>query len=468
MKHPSIQRRLTLGISIFTAVVLAGCVLIMAYVMKSALYEQVDADLKTLASIIIEEVELEHGRIEHEWLEDLGENPERVKRDYVQVWSEQDTETLKSPALKNQELPSFYGEEGEPAFSSLTLSNGKKLRAIGLTFYAKKSHGSQKFVMVLAHETPAIDRVMGWLKILLPLSLILVVLACIFITRKLIQASLRPISELEQEINKTDVFTLENQALTVAPDLPTELVPLSGHFNNLLERIGKARTRERNFSAHAAHEMRTPLAGIHAILEQALRQKRSAESYAERIGESLEITRKMRDLMNRLMHFSQLQSGSVPIHHKDFDLAPMIKQEIQALQEKMAQKKLRIVTEAIELRVHSDEDLLRIVLKNLLDNAVSYADQGTEVHVAVETYEGKSELWISNQTSEIQADDLEEFFNTFYRKDTARSADSAHYGLGLALCREISQSLNIAIHANLDNDRKVRLSLDFEQVQIPR
>lgn len=464
MKHPSIQHRLTLGISIFTAVVLAGCVLIMAYVMKGALYEQVDADLKTLASIIIEEVEFEHGRIEHEWLEDLAKNPERVKRDYVQVWSEQDTETLKSPALKNQELPSFHGEDGTPAFRSVTLSSGKQLRAIGLTFHAKKSHGSQKFVMVLAHETPAIQRVMGWLKILLPLGLILVVFACIFITRKLIQTSLKPISELEQEINKTDALTLDSQALTVAPNLPTELVPLAGHFNHLLERIAKARTRERNFSAHAAHEMRTPLAGIHAILEQALKQKRTPESYVERIGESLEITRRMRDLMNRLMHFAQLQSGSVPIHHKDFNLAPIIEQEIEALQNKISQRGLRVKIGSIDLLIHSDEDLVRIVLKNLLDNAVSYANQDTEVHVAVETHEGKTELSISNQTNEIQADDLDEFFNAFYRKDAARSADSAHYGLGLALCREITHSLSIAIHASLDNEQKIRLGLDCSNV----
>lgn len=464
MKHPSIQHRLTLGISIFTATLLAGCVLIMVYVMKGALYEQVDTDLKTLASIIIEEVEFEHGRIEHEWLEDLAKNPERVKRDYVQVWSEQDPETLKSPALKNQELPSFHGEEGTPAFRSVTLSNGTQLRAIGLTFHAKKSHGSQKFVMVLAHETPAIQRVMGWLKISLPLGLILVVFACILITRKLIQTSLKPISKLEQEINKTDTLALDNQPLTVAPELPTELAPLAGHFNNLLERISKARTRERHFSAHAAHEMRTPLAGIHAILEQALKQKRTPESYVERITESLEITRHMRDLMNRLMHFAQLQSGSVPFHRTDFNLAPIIEQEITAQQIKISQRRLSVKVGPIDLLIHSDEELVRVVIKNVLDNAVSYADQGTEVSIAVETYREKTELSISNQTTAIQADDLDEFFNAFYRKDAARSVDSAHYGLGLALCREITHSLNITIHASLDNDQKVYLGLNCSNV----
>jgi len=464
MKRPSIQRQLVLGIGIFITLVLTTCVVLMFLIMRKALYEQVDQDLQTHVETIIPEVEFEHGKIKHEWLDHLTYSPERLERDYIQVWNasnKQSQDTTKSPALENHSLPQFYGVEGEPKFKSIRLENGIQLRAIGLKFKARKSHGNHEMIIVLAHETTAIQRVMTLLKIGLPIGLILVALLGILITRWLIKGSLKPIAQLEADISQIDADSPDAQPLAIADDLPSELCPLVTHNNNLLDRIASARTRERRFSAHAAHELRTPLAGIYAILQQALKQPRSPESYRERIGEGLEITSKMRVLMDRLMHFSQLQSGTKQIQNETFSLTEIIKKEIRLLQTSADQRQLRFVNEMENMTITSDPELLRIIVKNLLDNAVSYADTGTSITLSTSS-EGKDFIWkISNYARDINCDDLGHLFDAFHRKDSARSADSNHFGLGLSLAREISRCLGISLSAELDNNQLLTFILQW-------
>ena len=449
----------------------------MFYMMKKAIYEQVDADLNTLASVIIDEVEFEHGRIEHEWLEHLTKNPERVNRDYVQIWTIPSDSSqksppippLKSPVLHGYDLPQFHGKNGAPAFRTVTLANGKKLRAIGMRFYARKSHQGNAFVMVLAHETPALDHFIQRLSWLLPLGVLFMIVASIIITQKLIRDSLLPIKNLEKEITTIDVNSTTNQTLTIENNLPKELLPLAKHYNQLLDRIGQARNKERFFSAHAAHEMRTPLAGIQAILQQALNQPRTPESYVERIEESLEITQRMCDLMNRLLHFSQLQSGTTPFHKKHFNLENLVSQSLKTYEPSIKDKNLSLVydvdpkDDSSDFSVFSDEELVRVVIKNLLDNAIHYAD--TDVHkqikVSLKNTPHSTILQISNPSKDLTQDDIDTFFDAFYRKDKARSTESNRFGLGLALAQEITRSLHIKIKASLKAGHTVILTLEF-------
>jgi signal transduction histidine kinase len=135
------------------------------------------------------------------------------------------------------------------------------------------------------------------------------VLAGAFVARWLVKSSLRPIGVVEQKLSQLDAHDPRG-AFAIPRQIPRELEPLVEKYQALLERIGLARLRERDFSANAAHELRTPLAGIQATLEQTLAQERSGEEYRRRVEKTLLITGRLRILVGHLLRFSRLQNGT--------------------------------------------------------------------------------------------------------------------------------------------------------------
>lgn len=473
MRITSIQNRLLAGIVFFMVSVLCvgGGALYLS--IRSEYFRQVDNDLRKVAELLATEIEVSDGVLVNEWLEDVDDDLIRRKRDYIQSWNTDTGVTHRSPALGGRDLPRISGGLGEYVYRDVSLPGGLRGRAVGVKVLPKvEGHGAEAgggrettpHILVIANNVEDVNAGLARLRWILALTVIGVILASAVVSRNIIRSCLLPIDELSREVAECGTGELDKQFLP-APNFPEELKGLVAEYNKLFSKVGKVRMREREFSAHAAHELRTPIAGIIMTNELALNRERAADYYRECIAETLEIGRTMQKLTEGLLYFSKLQNDSINSDMHPQPLEPLLrdvwKQHAGAADGRGLVMRWECGKSGAVATV--DEPLARILVANLFDNAVSYAEPGTVVTAGISGGAGEPVVFtLRNVTGTMTAAGVSRIFEPFYRMDKARIADSRHSGIGLALCREIARAMHCRIAAEYDAaDREFGVRVSF-------
>jgi len=217
-----------------------------------------------------------------------------------------------------------------------------------------------------------------------------------------------------------------------------ELHELSVTINQMISRIDEAVQQQQNFFGSASHELKTPLAILRTELEVGLRKPGLEEGLRQLLSNQLEEISRLQAIVNEFLVVSQLRVGSPSIYIKPFDLSVLIVKVFNQLLPLLRQKNLEPVIhfdeEAEDFIVQADEEKIRIVLLNLLENAAKYGVKDTAIICKVDKPVSVSELSVQfvNTTNEekVATDNLQV---AFYRSDLVQKGA----GLGLWLCNEI-------------------------------
>jgi heavy metal sensor kinase len=225
-----------------------------------------------------------------------------------------------------------------------------------------------------------------------------------------------------------------------------ELDRLSATINGFLDRIGKYLEQNREFTANAAHELRSPLAAIQNSLEVALNSDRSTDEYKELLGELLDECGGLRVLVNQLLLLAESDAGRLPVAIERVDLDSVVRKAYDMFLgvAEAANIDLRI-TAHVPARVAADPGRLRQVVNNLIDNAIKFTRPGgvVEIRLIARPDDGTVRFSVRDTGSGIPAADLPHIFDRFYRGDKARQRDrSRGTGLGLAICQSIVAAHN--------------------------
>lgn len=208
-----------------------------------------------------------------------------------------------------------------------------------------------------------------------------------------IRFGLRPLHKLTESLRQLSPVQLQPVAMH---DAPREIAPVVDALNNLLKRIAKAMENERRFTADASHELRTPLAALHAQVQAAQLSGNETER-KESLAKALHGAERMAHLVGQLLTLSRLDELSIPINLENVDL-PALTQEC------CAELGANALSKNIEISFSPDvcpalpgsADMLRILLRNLLDNAIRYTPQGGCVEVVLRlTDKAKSAMSVS-------------------------------------------------------------------------
>jgi signal transduction histidine kinase len=239
--------------------------------------------------------------------------------------------------------------------------------------------------------------------------------------------------------------------------LPSELVGLAGAFNTALDRVEKARAREKEFALHAAHELRTPVAGILVTLEQALHRPRGSEDLSNRIGEALKITGGMRLTLDSLMRLARLRGGLENSSKASFEPLVMIRDLLEPRSSTIRQRQL-IVRECFPDHVAAfttDPGLFRAVISNLIDNAIRHSPLRSTIEFHIEDTQESFIFLTLNSCNELSAADLDRLFEPFQRGSKAADDEGGHAGLGLSLAKEAAALMGGRLEVNLTEDRMI-------------
>jgi two-component system OmpR family sensor kinase len=251
------------------------------------------------------------------------------------------------------------------------------------------------------------------------------------------RSTLRPISRLAAE---ADQATHDRPAVRLSvPPGHDELTSLATAFNSLLQRLQTANESQRQFMADASHELRTPVSVIRNAADVTLSQsQRSADEYQDSIGIIAGQAKRLTKLVEDLFLLSRADVQARPLSTTRFYLDDVVADSVRAAEVLGGPKRIRFEM-AIEedVEIAADEDLVRRMLLNLLENAVRYNRPNTRVVVRMQKRPALVEITISDDGVGVQPQDRERIFERFVRLDPKSSTGA---GLGLPIARWIAEA----------------------------
>jgi heavy metal sensor kinase len=225
-------------------------------------------------------------------------------------------------------------------------------------------------------------------------------------------------------------------------DAAEELAILAASFNELLSRLDQSFATMRRFVADASHELRTPLSVIRGEADVALTQERTPAEYREALTVILDEARRLSRLVDDLLNLARADSGSVQLQVRAFYFNELLADCCRSVQSLAAARQVSLECRAGgDLPFTGDEDLLRRLVINLLDNAIRYTPAGGKVTAEVAQVAGKGvRLRIADTGIGIAPEAAAHVFERFFRADKARSRADGGFGLGLSIVKWIAES----------------------------
>ncbi len=454
-RRPSIRFRLLLGSALLTALVLGLGALSLYRSIRNAAWKELDEKLHHEAILLSKSAELTHVGIVYEWQMALASSGGPDLYGLFQFWDLRSGKTTRSPDLGDLDLPSFHGRLHEFIYRDIILADGTPARAVGLlhnpfagSFATEAIHNSgidpklenHQQILVCARSIRGVEsHLTATRRQLLRHSLTALAatwLAIFLITKW----SLRPIDKLAENLSRRPIDS--HAPLPEIPaDLPQELLALASAYNEALGRVERARAHEKDFAYSAAHELRTPVSGIQAILEQALFKPRDAESLRHRVGLALGLTQRVRDTIGSLMRLARLRGGleepERELYDPDAIVRGLVAEETERDDDALG---IDFPPSPTAREMTGDPGLFQILAANLVENAFRYSPPGGRIGITTECSGEMFQLAISNDRGSFDPADAERIFRPFER-GTEISVDSPGAGLGLPLSSEIAMLL---------------------------
>ncbi|HYU99302.1 MAG TPA: ATP-binding protein [Pyrinomonadaceae bacterium] len=202
-------------------------------------------------------------------------------------------------------------------------------------------------------------------------------------------------------------------------------------------------SEQQRFIADASHELRTPLAVLRGETEVALGKTRTVEEYQESLTliqeEAERLSRIVEDLF--ILARQPIQSPTALIK-EPVSLTAVVKDCARAAQVLAVRKgvRLKLQNDSTSIALNADEELIKRMILNLLDNAVKYTPEGGEIALALEKHNCSAEIVVRDTGIGLSERDQQRVFDRFYRVDKARSRALGGAGLGLSIVRSIVEA----------------------------
>ena len=246
--------------------------------------------------------------------------------------------------------------------------------------------------------------------------------------------ALRPIREFSDKIEKVQAQNLADSR--IEENQVKELNQLSVSYNRMLERLSDAFEIQRQFTANAAHELRTPLALMQVQLD--LYHSNSHPGNDADTVQMIKMVTEQNDRLNKmvktLLDMSELQTVG---RDDEIILDALVDEVLEDLEPLAEGKNIRLIGNCKDITMVGSDILIYRLVYNLVENAIKYNHSGGQVTVTADRKEKHVYLSVEDTGAGIPEELKERVFEPFFRVDKSRSRELGGVGLGLALVREI-------------------------------
>lgn len=339
--------------------------------------------------------------------------------------------------LGNRQLPLPEGKPAlrvdEPAFYDSSAQDGMRLRVAALLLPI--GEGQTMLVQVARNQASRDELARGILQdTVLPLSGLVALMTMIVWAG--IRAGLAPLARLTAQVEHRAPHDLA--PLAPLNGAPQEVRTLATAINQLLAAVQESVAAQRRFVSNAAHQLRTPLAGLKSQTEIALGANRDPE-LAARLQRVHESAVRSAHLVNQLLTLTRAEpEAASALPRQPLDLAALAAEVTAEHVPRALQAGIDLGVDEAQpeapVMVMGNPALLREAVANLVDNAIRYAGAGSEVTVSVRAQGGFAQLAVADDGPGLPEGQHEAIFGRFYRA----THEGGGVGLGLAIVREIA------------------------------
>jgi len=255
---------------------------------------------------------------------------------------------------------------------------------------------------------------------------------------RLTDRALRPVEDISAAASRISAGNL-SERINVA-DTDDELGRLARVLNSTFARLEAAFARQKQFTADASHELRTPIAVLISEAQTALARQRSAGEYRETVEACLDTAQQMRRLTESLLELARFDAGQEPIRQHPIKVADIVRSSVELIRPLAAEGRLQIHCDLAPVETYGNADHLGRVMTNLLSNAIHHNKPGGEIHITTRPENGGVVITVADTGEGIAPEDLPHIFERFYRADKSRSQANGRTGLGLAICKAIVEA----------------------------
>jgi two-component system OmpR family sensor kinase len=441
----SLRARLTVWyVGVLAAVLVSVCILIYV-LLGSTLRERVDESLRAVTGIAI--TSLTNDLAEGQSVQDAAKSTAaELASDQATLAIYDETGRLLAEQGRDEDLEVVLPRAdsipaGIPLLYTAAERDGDDRHRMAVRRARIAPSGTEYVILASTDLEPTDDELESLRQILLyvvPFALVIAGIVGWFLARH----SLSPVMHMAERARRMSVESLGGRLPVANPH--DELGRLAGTFNELLDRLGASFATQRQFMADASHELRTPLATARTAATVALQQPRRAEAeYRETLEIIEQQTTRLARLVDDMFVLARADAGNYPTRPAALYLDELVDEVARAARVLAAQRGVSVETRVVENAPFTgDEDLLRRMVSNLVDNAVKHATAGSVVRLELSRSTAGYSVDVSDSGPGIPPEIQPHVFERFFRGDAARrrgESETGGAGLGLAIARWIAR-----------------------------
>lgn len=288
--------------------------------------------------------------------------------------------------------------------------------------------------------------------IALVLLLFFITIVVIFVVNK----ELKPLKKLADEVS---LISLAKVKKIEGNSLPEELKPFIDSFNSLIEKLLNSLENEKRFTDYAAHELNTPLTAIR-LQAQILLNQNYNKNHREDFENLIEAVDGASHLINQLLTLSRINCDLDKTSLKKISAVKLIEEIIENFAKEISHKNLKIIknfdNSLAKNNVLLHKVYCQILFKNLIDNAVKYSPDNSEITIDIKKTIDNISIKISNYCDNVSSIDSKKVFENFYRSNKSiQTRNVVGSGLGLAIAKKIVELHNGSISFDCVKDKVV-------------
>ena len=490
----SIRRNILFASGLTTAILLTSLGVFIYFLVSHSLDRQFRLLLTSRLGAVVGAMDVGHrGRISFDSPTDtLGYGHAAAFPRYVEVWNIQGHPVYKSPDLAHYSLAFARPFAGHIFFHNIRLHDDLHVgQAVALVHLESDDHDQQQgdhhdeesnrrpkdggdgqtrtrksdetFIVAVAHSLESLNDTKTILAGSLALGCGGAVLVSAALLVLIVTRGLAPVRHISQRIEAVGISNMSDRLTPTG--VPAELTPIVQRLNELLARVQNAFTREKQLTADIAHELRTPIAGLRTTLELADKRMRTPAEYQTCVQNCLSVTLQMQVMVENLLTLSRLEGHQLHFSGGRIRVDRLVTELLEAFSAQIAARKINISHPDLqECQLSAPPGAVQMVIRNLLDNAISYTDQGGLVEIEVTPADGGVWLRTANTGSRIAAEDSARVFDRFWRGDAARTQSGLHAGLGLAIVKRVLDATGGTVRVESEMNGWFRVEVFFRDM----
>ncbi len=217
---------------------------------------------------------------------------------------------------------------------------------------------------------------------------------------------------------------------------------LADSFNKMAEELSNTEMLRSDFVNNFSHEFKTPIVSIYGFARLLCRGNLEAEQTREYLSIIEQESGRLAEMATNVLDMTRVENQTILSGVKEYNLSEQLRRSVLLLEKKWSQKELEISCDFNEHMIQADEEMMKQVWVNLLDNAIKFAPEKGKITVLIREHpdeerqeDGTVAVAIKNNGPQIKEEDRKRIFNKFYQSDTSHAAEGT--GIGLAIVKRI-------------------------------